>query len=144
MSIPFLYARFNERYPAYARIYRFIMSGGTATIVNLTVLYALTEFAGVWYLYSAMIGWCLGFLTSFVLQKFWTFEDSVASAAARQAAKYFILQAVNAMLNATGMYLLVSVLGIWYMLAQVLLGVALAIWTYIILRRFVFRAPVVG
>lgn len=139
---------FGEPYSSGAvrfdRIVRFVISGGTATAVNLAALYALTEFAGVWYLYSATFGWCLGFLTSFVLQKFWTFEDSRADAATRQATAYVVLQALNAMLNAGGMYLLVSVLGIWYMLAQVLLGVALALWTYIILRRFIFRAPAVG
>ena len=144
MPTSFLYTRLKERYPEYARIYRFIISGGTGMVVNLIVLYTLTEFAGIWYLYSTTLGWILGVLASFILQKSWTFEDSSADVAARQATKYFALQGLDALLNAGGMYLLVSVLGVWYILAQILLGALIAVWAYFILQRFIFRAPSIG
>lgn len=129
---------YDETSVGFDRVVRFIFSGGAAMGMTLAILYALTEFVHVWYLYSTMIAWCFGFFTSFMLQKFWTFEDSYATAPAGQAMKYFFLQAFNAVLNVAGMYLFVSILGVWYMFAQVLLGVVLALWTYVILRQFIF------
>jgi hypothetical protein len=49
------------------------VSGGAAAVANFMLLYCLTEFLHVWYIASSLAGLVTGFVTSFVLQKFWAF-----------------------------------------------------------------------
>jgi len=49
------------------------VSGGAAAVANFMLLYCLTEFLHVWYIGSSLAGLVTGFVTSFVLQKFWAF-----------------------------------------------------------------------
>jgi len=50
-----------------------------------------------------------------------------------------LLQISNAFLNIAGMFVLVSLLYVWYMFAQVIIAIILGIETYIISRRFIFQ-----
>src|SRR3989344_202517 len=50
-----LYRVLSTSYPSLMRIVRFVVSGGTATAVNLGILFVLTHLFGLWYLLSSVI-----------------------------------------------------------------------------------------
>jgi dolichol-phosphate mannosyltransferase len=120
------------------RIARYLVSGGTATGVNFVALYALTEYSHLWYLTSSVIAITLGFLTSFVLQKFWTFRNNGLKKAPVQFSLHFLLSLLNLALNTLFLYLLVQYAHLWYMLAQFFISGALACMNYVIYRRIIF------
>lgn len=121
-----------------SRVARFVIAGSLAAMVHLGILFVLTEYAGVWYLLSATVGWCVAFVVSFTLQKFFTFDDRSALHG-RQAYRYLTLQLVNLLLNTLGLYALTS-LGVWYMLSQFLVLLLLAAGSYLISSRLIFTA----
>ena len=53
------------------KIVRYLISGGTAAAINLSLLFLLTEFVGMWYLASSVLSFIAGFTASFLFQKFW-------------------------------------------------------------------------
>ena len=57
-------------------IVRYIISGGTAAVVDLAVLYALNSILGIHYIPAAIAAFSIAFFVSFVLQKFWTFRST--------------------------------------------------------------------
>ncbi len=119
-----------------SRIMRFTLAGSAAAATHLTTLFVFTEYAGVWYLASSVIGWCLGFAMSFTLQKLFTFDDRTR-VHGRQLYRYFALQCSNLVLNTCGVYLFTS-LGLWYMASQFLVLLSLATWSYFISSRLIF------
>lgn len=124
------------------KILRFLISGTLAALTHLGFLYLLTEYAGVWYVFSSAIGWGGGFVVSFTLQKYWTFANHSREFIGRQAALYFLLQGVNFIVNGAALFFLTDVIGLWYMLAQFVVLLVLAVWTYAISRRFIFVSSV--
>src|SRR3989344_4762697 len=98
-------------------VIKFLVSGGTATAINLVVLYTLTEWVGIWYLFSAVIAFVVAFFVSFCLQKFWTFIDHRIDVLTAQAGLYALIQLWDLIANTTGLYLLVEHANVWYVAA---------------------------
>jgi putative flippase GtrA len=121
------------------RIFRFLISGGLAVLANLSLLFLLTEYFRVHYLYSAMLSFSAGFLVTFFLQKFWTFRDNDRSKTAKQMTLTFAVAAINLFLNTFLMFVFVEEVHLWYMLAQALASLLLSIETYFLYKNIIFR-----
>lgn len=125
----------------YHRVFKYICSGGTAAVVDLGVLYALTDFLGLHYLISATFAFLVAFGVSFTLQKFWTFGDESMDRVHVQLAWYLSIAVANLFVNAGLMYLFVDIFGVWYFLAQIIVGVAMACYGFLLYRHIIFRKP---
>ncbi len=53
--------------------------GGSGVLVNLGLLFFLTEFVGLWYFLSYALAISASITTNFILNKMWTFRDSIDS-----------------------------------------------------------------
>jgi len=120
-------------------IIRFIISGCIATVVNLAILYVLTDIFGIWYLISAVVSFLAAFFVSFSLQKFWTFGDRDTNQLHLQAVKYFIFSSINLVLNTIMIYIFTDFFGIWYILSQIFTAAIIAIESFIIYRFVIFK-----
>ncbi|MSU73823.1 GtrA family protein [Candidatus Kaiserbacteria bacterium] len=138
-SIQAAYARANTNYPFLARLVRFVISGGTATAVNLGILFLLTHIFGLWYLTSSIIAFMVAFFVSFTLQKFWTFEDASRSRLRSQAIIYFLIILFDLGVNTALMYFFVEHLHLHYLIAQLISGVMIAVMNYFSYKHLVFR-----
>lgn len=123
----------------YFKIARYITAGGLATAVNLATVYALTEWLSIYYLLSSAAAFGLGLLISFVLQKFWTFEDHSRQLIHRQALSFSLTALAGLSLNATLVYSLVHYFGQHYLLAQIFSGIIIATINFFIYQRLIFR-----
>src|SRR3990167_4740203 len=125
--------------PRLLQILRFLISGGTATAVNFSLLYALTEFAHIWYLTSFIIAFCAGLAVSFTLQKFWTFVDMNTDRMRAQIGLYFSVQMGNLGFNTVALFLLVEYAHLWYMAAQFMIAVVIACINFVLFKFVVFK-----
>ena len=120
------------------QIIRYIISGGIAAVVDLILLYILTDVFGIWYLFSATLAFCVTFFVSFFLQKYWTFRDRAKEKIYRQIGLTFAVAIINLGLNTLLMFLLVDILGIWYLLAQALVFAVIAVESFMIYKFLIF------
>lgn len=127
-----------------AQVLRFLISGGCAAATHFGLLFVLTEFAHVWYLYSAAIGFCGGFFVSFTLQKFWTFAEMDIRRVKTQAPVYFLVALGNLGLNSLFVYALVEYAELWYMFAQVMVAALISIESFLVYKFLIFKASSVG
>jgi len=102
------------------RLIKYVISGSISATVTLSVLYAMTQWFGIWYLFSSTVGFFVGFFVSFMLQKFWTFRNTRMDIIVAQAFLYFFILVGNLGVNALGMYLLVDILNVGYIFAEIL------------------------
>ncbi|MBU6231435.1 MAG: GtrA family protein [Patescibacteria group bacterium] len=140
------YCKLDQRYSRHMKVLRFIIAGGTAAVVDLAALFLLTSVAHVWYLLSAVIAFILAFGVSFMLQKYWTFRDRSSDRIHSQAAIYFIVTGINLGLNTLFVWLFVEYADFNYMIAQIVTSALIAVESYFIYQRFVFkdREDIVG
>ena len=56
------------------QFFKFATVGLTGTIINIIILYVLTEYFGVYYIISALIAIGTTLITNFIGNKIWTFR----------------------------------------------------------------------
>lgn len=122
------------------RIARFLISGGTSAVTNLSILFVLTHWYGVWYIYSSIIALCVATIVSFILQKLWTFQN-FSGEVHKQFPLHASLGLINIMVNTVILYILVEWVGIWYLLAQIFSGILLGFVNYTVYRLYIFGEP---
>lgn len=121
------------------QITKYFISGGTAAGVHLLVAFvALTRFDT-----TAVEATAAGFLTaygvSFVLQKFWTFEDRGTHRIGLQALQYFVTGVLGLGSNMAGTYLAVNVMGMPDMLGLFIVTFLVSVATFGIYKFLIFR-----
>ncbi len=115
-------------------VIKYVISGGSATAVNLSFLYIFTDFFDIWYVYSAALAYAAAFVVSFTLQKFWTFKNGTLSHIKYQFVLYVALGTFNMFLNSYLIYFVVESTGFHYLAAQLCVGVFLALWSLMFYR----------
>ena len=118
-----------------ARVMRFLISGVVGTLVYYLAYYLLTEFAGMWYITSAVIAFILDSVITFVFQKLWTFKNRDAEAVPRQASWYLGLRLGLLGLSTGLLYVLVECAHMYYLYAPLVLLVPLTVVSFILTKR---------
>ena len=118
---------------------RYIISGSTGAVVNIGTLFLLTHFLGVWYLASSVCAFITSFFVSFYLQRTWTFEQNTPGTMTHQMTRYFGVAIFNLLLNTGIVYVAVEYLGVWYVLAQILASVIVAVSSFFIYQHLIFN-----
>lgn len=123
----------------YQKLVRYIISGGTAAFVDLSLLFFFTSILHIWYLISAVFAFLIAFVVSFVLQKFWTFTDKSTENWKSQVVIYFIITSTNLGINTLLMYVFVDYIHIHYFLSQIIVSALIAFESYFVYQVFVFK-----
>ena len=117
---------------------RFIISGGTSALVDLTALYLLNSILGLYYLLSAILAFMIAFGVSFTLHKYWTFK-SHQEETHKQAIMYLGTSLFALFLNTLLMYIFVDFFHIQVLASQFFVGIMVAFSSFFISRNFVFK-----
>ncbi len=114
------------------RFVRFCAVGSAGAILNLAVLYVLTEL-GLFYGVAGLIAIEAGLLSNFVLNRSWTFKDrgvtgfkSTMAALGRDHA----VRVVGIALNLAILLTLTSLFGVFYLLSQLIGLIVAVVWNY--------------
>ena len=123
-------------------LFKYLVSGGSSACANLGILYLLTEYAHVHYLQSAVLSFTVAFFISFLLQKFWTFQDMRKEVIHQQMIWYLCLSLINLLVNTLLIYILVEYAHLWYLAAAVVSGALLAVSNFFIYKHVIFTTEV--
>lgn len=118
---------------------KYIISGGTAAVIDLGLLYIFTDIVGIWYLFSAIISFVFSLLTSFLLHKFWTFRENSLKRMKKQFIFFTSLAIFNLGINTILMYVAVEIFGVWYMLSQFCIMGVIALMNFVINKTITFK-----
>jgi len=54
--------------------FKFAVIGGIGAVINITIQYFCTEILGIYYIFSAVIGFSVSFVNNYFLNYYWTFR----------------------------------------------------------------------
>ena len=103
-----------------ARIFRFAVVGGTGVIINTSVLYVLSRWAGLPLLAASALAVELAAISNYLLNDTWTF--AARSPSLRRFAKFNTASLAGLALNVLSVWLLTR-LGLYFLVAD-LIGIA--------------------
>lgn len=117
----------------------FVVAGGMGALTNLIIYVILLQLFGVWYIYASIISFVLAAFAGFCFQKYITFNGTSKGNIKKQIVFYFIFAIVNLVLNIIILSFFVEILKIDTIIAKVLTLGTLAIWSYFIYKKYIFK-----
>jgi len=106
--------------PFIKQLIKFAFVGAIGTIVNLTILYILTEFFLVYYIISEIFAFIVATINNYILNKFWTFKEKLHEKLIKKYVKYVAISLIALILNICILFILVEYFYLWYILAALL------------------------
>jgi len=117
-------------------LFRFCLVGGISLIIDYAVLYCLTEFAGIYYLYSSAASFTVSLVFNYWLCVKYVFKGA-RHQTTRQAVIFIGSSVIGLGLNQICMWFFTDILKFHYMIAKLGATVIVTAWNYIMKRRAV-------
>lgn len=106
------------------RVLKFFAVGLSGFIVNMGVLYVLSEFFNIYYIVSSIIAIEISILTNFILNDLWTWGDRAKKSLFNRLIQYHISVGITAILiNWLFLIFFTEVIGVYYLISN-LIGIA--------------------
>ena len=124
----------------YQRYIKFCLVGGTGCLMNWTILYCLTEFAGLWYIASAVIGTVIANTNNYFINHNWAFgnEKENNKNLATGWVKYLTTAGVCNLIYIGLLALLTEVFGVWYIASAVMAVMISSTFMFLTIRKIVW------
>jgi dolichol-phosphate mannosyltransferase len=130
--------RRSERFSLFAKhAFQYYLVGASGVFVNLGILYALKEYEGLWYLLSSAIAIYVSMTTNFLLNKTWTFKDSMATQRTLfMYGKFIGISFVGMIIQLGFTFTFVDMFSMYYLLAA-LISILIASGVNFVLNRHI-------
>ena len=121
---------------------KFAIVGVSNTLISLVVYTVLFKIFGINYLVASAIGFVIGAINGFLLNRAWTFQGHEGDAFT--PVRWAIVQTCGLALDELLLYLGVHELGIDKIIAQALAIVIVVVLTFLANRAWTFRTPAIS
>jgi len=121
-------------------IIRFGWVGVMVMLFHMILVYLLTEIFEWWYLTAVTFSYTCSLIINFLFQKYYVWLNFSSSTIKKQAHLFIWLALICLALNTFFMFLLVSILGLYYMVAQICVVGMLSILTFHVNRKYIFSS----
>lgn len=112
------------------QLFRYALVSGINLAVDFGSLYALTEFAGMHYLVSALIGYSLGMIANYLFSILWVFPRKRLQSRALEFLVFIAIGLTGMGLNEALLWLFTEVVLLHYMASRSLSAIIGFFWKY--------------
>jgi putative flippase GtrA len=121
---------------------KFGIVGVANTLLTFAVYTVLLKVFGVWYLAASGIGFAVGAVNGFLLNRRWTFREH--SGDALTPVRWAIVQSCGLALNLGLVYLFVHDIGLDKLVGQIPATAIVTVLTFTVNRSWTFRTPMLS
>jgi len=133
-----------DQFPFLKQFIKFCFVGGTAAIINFSVLTFLVELLGVWYVFANLCGGFISAIFNFFSNKFWTFRNQeLGKKAFKQGFKFIFVMVSSVILNTLFIFLITEFIGFDYRLSWVIATGLITFWNFTLNRFWTFAPKVI-
>mgnify|MGYP001067556874 FL=1 len=121
-------------------LFSYTLVGGLAFVVDLVLLFVLTEYAHWHYLVSATLSFLAGLLVNYILSTQWIFRSSKIKNKKIEFILFGLIGVIGLGLNNVLLYFFTDLIGLYYMLSKLITAVLVYAWNFLGRRYFLFNA----
>ena len=115
----------------------YMICGTITTILDIGLLYLLTEFFNIWYFTSSFISYSIAIFVNFILNKNFNFKNK-SKKVFLQFSIFFLIALVGLAINQLILYSFVEFFGIWYLSAKLLATLTVIMFNFFMQKHFTF------
>jgi putative flippase GtrA len=121
-------------------IFKYVISGGLAFILDFSVLYICTEFLSIHYLISNLLGYFAGLTVAYTLNIYWVFSYRRIKQTWLELAIFNMIVIAGLGVSEAIMAVLVENMDIYYLYAKIVAGFFVMIFNYTA-KKFILFHP---
>lgn len=122
--------------PLLLQLVKFGVVGILATALDYGIMVILTEWAGVYYLFSSTISFMLSLLFNYVCSMRFVFERKKGQSRGKELVIFSVLSLMGLVLNQAVLWLLVERQHIYYMVSKAAAAVLVMGWNFVSRKLF--------
>lgn len=124
----------------FIQFFRYTLVGGLAFVVDLGLLFLLTEYAHLYYLVSATLSFLMGLLVNYILSTQWIFRSSKIKNKKIEFILFGLIGVIGLGLNIVLLYFFTDLIGLYYILSKLITAILVYAWNFLGRRYFLFTA----
>lgn len=121
------------------QICRYLISGGTAFVVDFSTLWILTEVAHMHYLLSTVLANILGLVVTYLFSIFWVFDTRSVDNRVAEFSIFAAIAGFGTLLTTLLMWFVTECIGVQYLLSKVITTILIAVLNFILKKRLLFK-----
>lgn len=118
------------------QILKFGIVGVLAFIIDYSLLYILTEFCGIYYLYSSIVSFIVSLIFNYIASIKWVFDVNKKQTV-KEIIIFAALSVIGLGINQLVMYCMVELLNIYYMFSKIVATGIVMVWNFITRKIFI-------
>ena len=122
---------------AFHQLVRYLITGFSSAAIELSLLYVFKDIVKFSVIEANSIALTIVFWFNFLMNRHWSFKSK--SSLKKQLLMYAVLFVFNLGASDLIMYVLVTLLGIQYLLAKVLAIGAVVTWNFILYKKVIYK-----
>ena len=119
-----------------AQVLKFGVVGGTAFLIDYSIMIALTEFFGINYLISSGISFVVSVIYNYILSVHWVFDVDKDGDKKKEFIVFILLSVIGLGLNQLLLWVFVSRVHVFYMLAKIFVTAIVMIYNFVTRKIF--------
>lgn len=120
------------------QLFRYSLVGGTAFIVDLGLLWVLTEWCHLYYLFAATISFIVGLMVNYTLSIRWVFCEHLINSRVVEFLGFAIIGLVGLSLNEAIIWLATEWLQCHYIASKIISAVVVFFWNFMARKYLLF------
>lgn len=118
---------------------RSIVVGAFSTVIDVGILYVLTEHFKLYYITSATISFTAGVASNYAISIFWVFSKNKIKNRWVDFGVYTLLSLIGLFLNNGLLYAFTEYLGIYYLVSKLIATLIVFIWNFLSRKLILYR-----
>ena len=123
--------------PAFRQFVKYGIVGSNTVLIDMGLLFILTEFAGLWYMISAAVATTAAVLFNFFMNRNWSFASN--GLMRRQMVKYSMLLGFNYLYSIFGLYFFVEFFHLHYLMGKIIIALTMVTWNFALLKFVIYK-----
>ena len=141
---PRIERKLAKKYPLFknkwfAHFIKAALFSGAGYLAHLLILFIFTEFLGIYYLISAIVGFVMGSSINYVINKRYTFDEEIKYHFVKKYFKYILVSLISLGASLALLYIFTEFLSIYYLLSQVFATAIVFLVKFVIIKICIFK-----
>jgi putative flippase GtrA len=121
------------------QLFRYTCVGGIAFLVDISTLFVLTEFFGIYYLISAAIAFLLGLITNYSASVLWVFKRHTLRSRFLEFVTFSLIGLLGLALNEFFLWFFTERIAIHYLLSKIISAFLVYLFNFTSRKIMLFR-----